>query len=392
MCYIETANLDGETNLKIKQVCSKLMNGWMGVTSQCTFQGVPATSLIRCSEDLRGFSGFIDCEGPNRHLYEFTGNISLRGDCERLLLRHKINCSIIILNCSRLDSSHSTTTRCCCVVRYCATRSGCTGLSCTLDTSRNSWKTPSVPRSRCRTSIERPICKYDIIVYYVREIELGSLLPAWCWYPPLTLWIYDATIAVVCTDSNSTLPLLTCHWNVSRFGFWWGFYSWSLSSLRSAMMCGRNKQKIDGISVITVSRDYTYQSTCTILVSFTQVIFCSSFCVIINLLLSWCRETDYDAETTTKNHLPKAHWNVGRVAFNLLQCCMRCCYASGCVVSVCAFYILCGERVCILHPPSQSTYPVWVVVEAHGVSALQSNVLCRGTDFDADNSWTSKTA
>ncbi|XP_078534374.1 phospholipid-transporting ATPase IA isoform X3 [Lissotriton helveticus] len=60
MCYIETSNLDGETNLKIRQ-------------------GLPLTSEIRDIDALMRLSGRIECEGPNRHLYDFVGNIKLDG-------------------------------------------------------------------------------------------------------------------------------------------------------------------------------------------------------------------------------------------------------------------------------------------------------------------------
>ncbi|XP_063285693.1 phospholipid-transporting ATPase IB isoform X2 [Pelobates fuscus] len=58
MCYIETSNLDGETNLKIRQ-------------------GLPATSNLQSQDDLIKMSGRIECEGPNRHLYDFTGTLRL---------------------------------------------------------------------------------------------------------------------------------------------------------------------------------------------------------------------------------------------------------------------------------------------------------------------------
>ncbi|XP_071990431.1 phospholipid-transporting ATPase IB isoform X5 [Engystomops pustulosus] len=58
MCYIETSNLDGETNLKIRQ-------------------GLPATSNLQSIDDLVKLNGRIECEGPNRHLYDFTGNLRL---------------------------------------------------------------------------------------------------------------------------------------------------------------------------------------------------------------------------------------------------------------------------------------------------------------------------
>ncbi|GFO09200.1 phospholipid-transporting ATPase, partial [Plakobranchus ocellatus] len=58
MCYIETSNLDGETNLKLRQ-------------------GIPATSEIVSGDGLTELRGIVECEQPNRHLYEFVGNIRL---------------------------------------------------------------------------------------------------------------------------------------------------------------------------------------------------------------------------------------------------------------------------------------------------------------------------
>ena len=56
MCYIETSNLDGETNLKIRSA-------------------LPMTSEIDTPMKLSEFWGEIECEQPNRNLYEFKGNI-----------------------------------------------------------------------------------------------------------------------------------------------------------------------------------------------------------------------------------------------------------------------------------------------------------------------------
>ncbi|XP_018331633.1 probable phospholipid-transporting ATPase IA isoform X4 [Agrilus planipennis] len=54
MSFIETANLDGETNLKIRQAH-------------------PSTAKVTSTNELKTLSGTIECEPPNRHLYEFTG-------------------------------------------------------------------------------------------------------------------------------------------------------------------------------------------------------------------------------------------------------------------------------------------------------------------------------
>lgn len=53
--FIETSNLDGETNLKIRQ-------------------GIPETSRIVEVKDLVQLQGTIESEPPNRHLYEYNGN------------------------------------------------------------------------------------------------------------------------------------------------------------------------------------------------------------------------------------------------------------------------------------------------------------------------------
>ncbi|VDP48947.1 unnamed protein product [Heligmosomoides polygyrus] len=58
MCYIETSNLDGETNLKIKQ-------------------SLPDTAPLTTLEKLVPFQADIECELPSRHVNEFSGNVIL---------------------------------------------------------------------------------------------------------------------------------------------------------------------------------------------------------------------------------------------------------------------------------------------------------------------------
>eukprot|EP00794_Sanderia_malayensis_P006961 gene6961-7746_t len=60
MCYIETANLDGETNLKIRQ-------------------GLPVTADNTTINAISCLQGRVECEGPNNRLYDFVGNITLHG-------------------------------------------------------------------------------------------------------------------------------------------------------------------------------------------------------------------------------------------------------------------------------------------------------------------------
>ncbi|CAB3401820.1 unnamed protein product [Caenorhabditis bovis] len=73
MAYIETSNLDGETNLKIKQA-------------------LDVTSSMTTPNDLARFSAHITCEPPSRHVNEFNGNIEIGGELrhfgiDQLLLR-----------------------------------------------------------------------------------------------------------------------------------------------------------------------------------------------------------------------------------------------------------------------------------------------------------------
>ncbi|KAE9417253.1 hypothetical protein Angca_007598, partial [Angiostrongylus cantonensis] len=73
MCYIETSNLDGETNLKIKQALA-------------------ITSTMTTLEKISDFKAKIECELPNRHVNEFSGNLVYQGSyfpfgIDQLLLR-----------------------------------------------------------------------------------------------------------------------------------------------------------------------------------------------------------------------------------------------------------------------------------------------------------------
>ena len=56
MCYVETANLDGETNLKIKS-------------------SLTATASYNTDSQLCRIAGSLEAELPNRQLYEFSGRI-----------------------------------------------------------------------------------------------------------------------------------------------------------------------------------------------------------------------------------------------------------------------------------------------------------------------------
>ncbi|KAN0043355.1 hypothetical protein ACTA71_011007 [Dictyostelium dimigraforme] len=65
VCYIETSNLDGETNLKQRQAIPQ------------TFE------ILRSEEDLAHFRGNIECEHPNNVIYVYNGAIQMTDDSQK---------------------------------------------------------------------------------------------------------------------------------------------------------------------------------------------------------------------------------------------------------------------------------------------------------------------
>ncbi|KAJ1968558.1 aminophospholipid translocase, partial [Dispira parvispora] len=60
MCYIETSNLDGETNLKVKQA-------------------LPQTATLLTPQDVAQLTGYIKSEKPNDSLYTYEGTLFSQG-------------------------------------------------------------------------------------------------------------------------------------------------------------------------------------------------------------------------------------------------------------------------------------------------------------------------
>ncbi|KDP45335.1 hypothetical protein JCGZ_09584 [Jatropha curcas] len=61
ICYVETMNLDGETNLKLKHA-------------------LEATSSLHDEESLKNFTAVVKCEDPNENLYTFVGTLNYNGN------------------------------------------------------------------------------------------------------------------------------------------------------------------------------------------------------------------------------------------------------------------------------------------------------------------------
>lgn len=80
LCYVETMNLDGETNLKVKR-------------------SLEATVSLDNDESFKDFAGMIKCEDPNPSLYTFVGNL----DYERQT--YALDPSQILLRDSKLRNT-----------------------------------------------------------------------------------------------------------------------------------------------------------------------------------------------------------------------------------------------------------------------------------------------
>lgn len=79
-CYVETMNLDGETNLKLKHALEE-------------------TSSLRDEKSFQQFKAVIKCEDPNEDLYSFVGTLSYNGT------PHELSLQQILLRDSKLRNT-----------------------------------------------------------------------------------------------------------------------------------------------------------------------------------------------------------------------------------------------------------------------------------------------
>ncbi|KDP29332.1 hypothetical protein JCGZ_18253 [Jatropha curcas] len=80
VCYVETMNLDGETNLKVKQA-------------------VEATSFLHEDSDYKDFKATIKCEDPNANLYAFVGTLDFEEN------QHPLSPQQLLLRDSKLRNT-----------------------------------------------------------------------------------------------------------------------------------------------------------------------------------------------------------------------------------------------------------------------------------------------
>ncbi|XP_061363200.1 probable phospholipid-transporting ATPase 8 [Gastrolobium bilobum] len=80
VCYVETMNLDGETNLKLKHA-------------------LEATTHLRNEKSLQKFRAVVKCEDPNENLYSFIGTLEYEGK------EHPLSLQQILLRDSKLKNT-----------------------------------------------------------------------------------------------------------------------------------------------------------------------------------------------------------------------------------------------------------------------------------------------
>lgn len=171
LCYVETMNLDGETNLKVKR-------------------SLEVTSGLDSDESIKDFKGMIRCEDPNPSLYTFVGNFEYGHGV------HSLDPSQILLRDSKLRNTAFIYG----VVIF-------TGHDSKV--MQNSTKSPSK-----RSRIER---KMDRIIYVLLSVLLGiSLISSIGFYIKTKYqmpdwWYLLPQSSSSCYDPNQAVASGFCH-------------------------------------------------------------------------------------------------------------------------------------------------------------------------------------
>ena len=80
-CFVETSNIDGESNLKVKSAPSSVHHGFLSATKSRKTQNADGhdiwKSAAHASTSLHNMAGILKCELPNADVYRFTGNVKL---------------------------------------------------------------------------------------------------------------------------------------------------------------------------------------------------------------------------------------------------------------------------------------------------------------------------
>jgi len=93
-CYIETSNIDGETNLKIKEAAR-------------TGEGGGGPAFVTAA-DLGGWEAAVECEAPNSRIHTYTGTLLLKpkdNSEEQQQRRVGVNQANLLLRGSRLRNT-----------------------------------------------------------------------------------------------------------------------------------------------------------------------------------------------------------------------------------------------------------------------------------------------
>jgi phospholipid-transporting ATPase len=137
ICYIETMQLDGETNLKIKKALDE-------------------TKDMR-EETIGHFVGTVHCEPPNSRLYQFTGNLDLEPPLVLSPTKLSVTPSAVLLR----GCSLRNTNRIFGMVLYAGECTGVLEYSCAFHADRGQHGKGWLNRRDDRSTMMMPECRLE---------------------------------------------------------------------------------------------------------------------------------------------------------------------------------------------------------------------------------------